>query len=129
MTLLLDTHVFIWLATEPDRLTPRARALCQDVAHDLVLSLASIWEMQIKHQLGKLTFATSLADMIALQQAVNGITLLPIELAHVLALQALPPLHKDPFDRMLLAQTMVEGLTLLTADGTLPAYPVSMLHV
>jgi PIN domain nuclease of toxin-antitoxin system len=127
--LLLDTHVFIWLATEPSMLSPRAYALCQDAANDLVLSIASIWEMQIKYQLGKLTFEVPLEQILSTQRAVNEITILPIELAHVLALQTLPPLHKDPFDRMLIAQSTVEDLALLTADSTLSAYPVRVFSV
>ncbi len=127
MKLLLDTHIFIWLATEPGSLSPRARLLCQDPDNELLLSIGSIWEMQIKRQLGKLAFVTPLADLIAVQQAVNRIALLPIELAHILALQTLPPLHKDPFDRLLIAQANVEDITLLTTDSTLPGYQVRMV--
>ena len=125
--MLLDTHIFIWLVTEPDALSLETQTLCRDRDNDLLLSLASIWEMQIKHQLGKLTFAVSLADLISIQRVANRIALLPIALAHVLALQELPVLHKDPFDRMLVAQARVENLTLLTADGALPAYPVRIV--
>ncbi len=127
MGLLLDTHIFIWLATEPATLSPRTWALCQDLDNELLLSIASIWEIQIKHQLGKLAFVTPLAELIAIQRKVNRVTLLAVEPAHIFALQELPPLHKDPFDRMLIAQTKVEDITLLTADGTLPGYQVRMV--
>ncbi|HXT34299.1 MAG TPA: type II toxin-antitoxin system VapC family toxin [Chloroflexota bacterium] len=128
MRLLLDTHVFLWLAIEPESLSARARALCQDSEHELLLSFASIWEMQIKQQLGKLTFATPLADLIAVQRVGNRIALLPIALAHILALADLPLLHKDPFDRLLIAQANTEGITILSADSTLPAYQVRLIH-
>lgn len=108
MKLLLDTHIFIWLATDPGKLPLQARAACQDLNNTLVLSVASVWEIQIKHQLGKLTLVTPLERIIADQQVVNAITLLPVELTHVLALHALPPLHRDPFDRILVAQARVE---------------------
>ena len=75
MKLLLDTHIFIWLATEPGALPVRARTLCHDLENELLLSIASIWEMQIKHQLGKLNFVTPLTELIATQCSVNGIAL------------------------------------------------------
>jgi PIN domain nuclease of toxin-antitoxin system len=125
--LLLDTHIFIWLVTEPESLSPRARTLCEDPENELLLSFASIWEMQIKHQLGKLAFAMPLADLIAVQRVGNRIALLPIALAHILALAELPLLHKDPFDRLLIAQANMEGITLLTADSALPAYQVRLI--
>jgi PIN domain nuclease of toxin-antitoxin system len=124
---LLDTHIFIWLVTEPDALSPQARTLCRDRDNELLLSIASIWEIQIKHQLGKLALAASLTDLVAVQRVANRIALLPITLAHVLAIQELPFLHKDPFDRMLVAQTRVEDITLLTADYALPAYQIRMV--
>ncbi len=127
MKLLLDTHVFIWIATDPERLSPRARALCQDLDNVLVLSVASVWEMQIKIQLGKLMLPAPLDQLVEDQRAVNALTLLPIELPHVLALQGLPPLHKDPFDRMLIAQASVQSATLLTADEKLMGYPIGTL--
>jgi PIN domain nuclease of toxin-antitoxin system len=110
-------------------LSPGARAACEDLGNTLVLSVAGVWEMQIKQQLGKLALVTPLERVIADQQAVNAVTLLPVELAHVLALSALPPLHRDPFDRILVAQAIVEDATLVTADGRLPGYPVNIFRV
>ena len=127
MKLLLDTHIFIWWASEPDKLSPQLLALCEDRANDLVLSVASVWEMQIKLQLGKLQLKSPLQELIASQQQTNDIIVVPIELAHVLALQHLPTPHKDPFDRLLVAQAMVEGAILLSVDEVFAGYPVTVL--
>lgn len=104
MKLLLDTHTFIWWDSEPAKLSPRVLALCQDRQNMLLLSVVSIWKMQIKSQLGKLRLALSLKEIVASQQQTNNIELLPITLEHVLALENLPAYHKDPFDRLLVAQ-------------------------
>jgi PIN domain nuclease of toxin-antitoxin system len=128
MRLLLDTHVFIWWADAPERLTSNALAALEDDTNDLILSVVSLWEIQIKIQLGKLKLARPLKELVESQQATNGLQLLPIELPHVLALAALPLHHKDPFDRMLIAQSMVEDLTLITADDKLAAYPAKLLR-
>ena len=103
MNLLFDTHIFIWWDSAPARLSSQVLGLCQDPAHRLWLSVASVWEMQIKYQLGKLQLQQALAAIVARQQQVNRITLLPVDLVHVLALEQLPVHHKDPFDRMLIA--------------------------
>jgi len=123
----LDTHTFIWLDNDPDRLSSQVFALCADKNHELLLSMASIWEMQIKLLLGKLTLPLPLAAMIAGQQLTNRLKILPIEIPHILELAALPDYHKDPFDRMLIAQTRVEGLTLLTDDAHIAKYPVAVV--
>lgn len=102
MKALLDTHVFIWWDSAPDKLSPRARAVCQAWTNLLLLSVASAWEMQIKLQLGKLQLRLPLAEVIADQQQTNTIHVLPVALEHVLALQGLPAHHKDPFDRLLI---------------------------
>src|SRR5690349_15404624 len=104
MNLLLDTHTFIWWDSQPAQLSAQALALCQDVANTLFLSLVSVWEMHIKQQLGKLQFQQPLADLIAAQQESNGVHILPIRLEHIYAVGALPYHHKDPFDRLLIAQ-------------------------
>jgi PIN domain nuclease of toxin-antitoxin system len=103
MKLLLDTHIFIWWDSNPDQLSAQARSLCADADNTLLLSLASVWEMQIKSQLGKLTFHRPLADSISSQQQTNGLEILPIELRHLFALSQLPQYHKDPFDPLLIA--------------------------
>ena len=109
MKLLLDTHTFIWWVSDHIKLSRKALALCQDPANTIMFSVASAWEMQIKLQLGKLRLALPLADIITGQQQSNNIEILPVNLAHVLALGSLPGHHKDPFDRLLIAQTNVEG--------------------
>lgn len=128
MKLLLDTHIFIWLDSEPNKLSPHIRALCTNSTNLLLLSVVSIWEMQIKAQLGKLNLALPLQQIVMEQQMTNGIQVIPIELAHVLALDGLPTPHKDPFDRLLIAQAIVEGATILTADRIFASYPVPVLH-
>jgi PIN domain nuclease of toxin-antitoxin system len=127
MKLLLDTHTFIWWDSEPAKLSPQVLALCQDRTNSLLLSVASIWEMQIKLQLGKLKLDLPLVEIIEGQQQRNNIEVLPVALAHVLALQNLPPHHKDPFDRLLIAQANVEGATLLCNDPVFAKYPVNTL--
>ena len=127
MKLLLDTHVFIWWDSEPASLSSQALALCQDRANTVLLSVASVWEMQIKLQLGKLKLSLPLAEVIESQERINNIEVLPIILAHVLALQNLPAHHKDPFDRLLIAQANVEGAVLISGDPILAKYPVKLL--
>lgn len=127
MKLLLDTHAFIWWDSEPTKLSPQVLALCQDSANTLLLSVASVWEMQIKLQLGKLRLDIALAEIVSSQERVNNLTILPITLAHVLALNDLPAYHKDPFDRLLIAQTNVENATLLSNDPQFAQYPVSVM--
>ncbi len=126
MNLLLDTHIFIWWSVEPDKLPRHARVLCEDDANTLILSVASVWEMQIKSQLGKLVLIKPLDDVIKDQQETNDIIVLPVELAHVLALQGLPTPHKDPFDRLLIAQAIVEDICLLSVDKVFLDYPVQL---
>ncbi len=127
MKLLLDTHTFIWWDSEPAKLSPQVRALCQDRTNSLLLSVASVWEMQIKFQLGKLKLNLPLVEIIESQQQRNNIEVLPVALAHVLALQDLPPHHKDPFDRLLIAQANVEVATLLCNDPVFAKYDVNAL--
>lgn len=126
MKLLLDTHIFIWWDSEPAKLSESVLALCTDSAHELVVSVASLWEIQIKRQLGKLNLRLPLGEIVAHQQETNGITVLPVAQAHVVALEQLPSLHKDPFDRILVAQALVEGATLVSADPVLKSYPVEV---
>jgi PIN domain nuclease of toxin-antitoxin system len=127
MKLLLDTHTFIWWDSEPGRLSPRVLALCQDRENVVLFSVASAWEMQIKLQLGKLKLTLPLAQVIEGQRQTNNIQVLPVALAHVLALQSLPAHHKDPFDRLLIAQANAENAVLLSSDQAFAKYPVKLL--
>jgi PIN domain nuclease of toxin-antitoxin system len=127
MRLLLDTHVFLWWDGDLQRLSPAARAAFDDRGNVLLLSVASVWEMQIKLQLGKLKLLIPLARIVEEQQRANGLEVLPVTLRHVLALEALPLVHKDPFDRLLLAQASAEEATLVSADSIFASYPVKLL--
>ncbi|MDE2005249.1 MAG: type II toxin-antitoxin system VapC family toxin [Rhodospirillales bacterium] len=122
MKLLLDTHVLLWAAGAPKRLPRAARALLEDDGNELLFSAASLWEIAIKQQLGREDFR---ADPRLLRRGLldNLYVELPVTGAHAAALDLLPPLHKDPFDRMLIAQALVEGITLVTADAALTKYP------
>jgi len=127
MKLLLDTHAFVWWDSEPAKLSPRVLALCQDRANVVLLSVVSIWEMQIKIQLGKLKLNLPLAKVIESQQQTNNIKILPITLDHVLALNDLPAHHKDSFDRLLIAQAIVEDAVLVSSDPIFAKYTVELL--
>jgi PIN domain nuclease of toxin-antitoxin system len=127
MRILLDTHIFIWWDNDPHQLPPQARVLCEDPDNTLVLSVASVWEMQIKQQLGKLNLRLPLTALVEDQQQANGIEVLPVSLVHVLALDSLPHHHKDPFDRLLIAQANAEGIGLLSVDAVFKQYDVKLL--
>lgn len=122
MKLLLDTHILLWAAGQPDRLTEEARALIAAAENELFFSAANLWEILIKRGLGREDFR---ADARVLQRALldNGYSELPIASEHVVASDGLPPIHKDPFDRILVAQATVEGIPLMTADETVARYP------
>lgn len=126
MKLLLDTHTFIWWDSQPNKLSQTALALLQDRSNILLLSAASIWEIQIKLQLGKLTLNRALLEIIESQQQINQIEVLPVKLDHVLALDILPVIHKDPFDRLLVAQAKGEKATLVSRDPIVAQYPVNV---
>ena len=128
MKLLLDTHIFIWWADQPEKLSPVSLSALQDEANELLLSVASVWEMQIKMQLGKLKVSLPFKELLKNQQEANDLTVLPIALTHVLTLDGLPFHHKDPFDRLLIAQSISEGLTVVTADSQFSAYSVKLLE-
>jgi PIN domain nuclease of toxin-antitoxin system len=125
--LLLDTHTVLRWDDDPGRLPAEVLERCQDQENDLLLSVASVWEMQIKLQLGKLSLTLPLSELISGQQRTNALEILPVSLPHVLSVGDLPPHHKDPFDRLLVAQANVEGALLVSADPALRAYPVHLL--
>ena len=124
MRYLLDTHVFIWWDNHRSRLSPKALALCEDLDNDIYLSIVSVWELQIKSLLGKLTLPLPLVETIEQQITQNRLQILPLQLDHVYAIAQLPDLHKDPFDRLLLAQVVAEGLQFITADAEIQKYPL-----
>jgi PIN domain nuclease of toxin-antitoxin system len=122
MKLLLDTHLLLWAAGQPERLPAEARDLIDSADNDLYFSAASIWEVVIKAGMGREDFKL---DARVLRRGLqdNGYGELPIGSEHVVAIDNLPTLHKDPFDRVLVAQAQVEGITLLTADHVVARYP------
>ena len=128
MRLLLDTQIFIWWADIPEKLSKPVLSALEDDSNDLLLSVASVWEMQIKIRLGKLKVSLPLAELVHSQQAANDIHILPVALPHVLALETLPFHHKDPFDRLLIAQSIEEDATLVSVDPQFSSYPVKLLQ-
>ncbi|MGO8671953.1 MAG: type II toxin-antitoxin system VapC family toxin [Capsulimonadaceae bacterium] len=127
MRLLLDT--VLWLDGEPDKLSQAAQSALNGPGVQRYLSTASIWEIVIKVGIGKLSLRdnTPLRDVLAQQRCRNRLRILPVAADHAMAVQDLPALHKDPFDRMLIAQTLFEDMTIITADTVIPNYPVRTL--
>lgn len=121
MRLLLDTHVFLWLLSAPEKLPSAVVAACQDRNNDVLLSVASLWEIQIKHQRNKIDLGLPLHEIVAELTRAGTVTVLPIEARHVLAIYDLPLHHQDPFDRLLVAQARTESAVLVMSDATLRA--------
>jgi PIN domain nuclease of toxin-antitoxin system len=126
--ILLDTHVFLWLLTEPQRLGEH-RALAEDPGTERLLSAASSWEIAIKYGLGRLPLPEEPQRYVPSRIRAIGAVALPIEHSHALAVATLEPLHRDPFDRLLVAQAGVLDVPILTADPLVAAYPVRTLFV
>ncbi len=124
MKVLLDTHIVIWALIHPGRLSPRVTRLLTDRKTDIVVSSASIWELGIKYHSGKMPEMARIFPRIEHHLARLGTTPLPIKHEHALMASSLPDIHKDPFDRMLVAQALVEGLPLITNDAILERYSV-----
>jgi PIN domain nuclease of toxin-antitoxin system len=124
---LLDTHAFLWFTTGESRLTDTARELISDPRNEILLSMASLWEMAIKASSGKLVLNPSFDTAILGQMAHNDIRLLGIEVAHVREVLSLPWHHRDPFDRLLIAQAKAESLPVISVDGVFDSYPVSRI--
>lgn len=124
MNALIDTHVFVWMVTDPTRVTPTMRNYLADPDYTIYLSVASVWELVIKAATGKLSLGRPVADSVAQQLAENPLKLLTVSSAHALRVAELPLIHRDPFDRMLVAQALVEDAVLLTVDPDIRQYPV-----
>ena len=127
MNLLFDTHSFLWWNDSPQMLPPRVLSACQDTHNQLFLSVVSAWEIQIKQQIGKLKKQSPLSKVIERQVQVNRLRILPVRLEHILAIEHLPLLHRDPFDRLLVAQAITEKQALLSRDGFIQQYNVTTL--
>ena len=129
MRILLDTHVFLWWIADDARLTPAARAVIADPANDIHFSVISAWEIAVKTRLGRLVLPEDPERFIPQQVAKNGFLPLPLHLRHALRVGALPDVRRDPFDRLLVAQAVIEGLHVLTADPSFRGYPVEVIGV
>lgn len=127
MRLLLDTHVFLWYITADPKLPATFQAASQDPANEVYLSVASVWEAIIKYHLGKLPLPAPPAEHLPRQREAHGIASLPIDEGVMPHLAGLPPIHRDPFDRLLVAQALQHGLTLATVDPEVAAYPLPLL--
>ena len=123
----MDTHIFLWAITEDTRLTSEQKALYQNGSNELYLSVVSIWEMLIKTGLGKLQLPLPAANYIAKQIEKNRLQSLSIRPSHLAELEDLPPIHRDPFDRMLVAQARAERMPILSADPVMRKYEVTIL--
>lgn len=127
MRLLLDTHVFLWLIVGDERLKGSHEATLRDPANEVFLSVVSVWEIMIKHALGRLPLSSPPAVYFATQRQRHGIASLALDEPSIAQLASLPDIHRDPFDRMLICQAQQHQLTLVTADKLLSSYPVSLL--
>lgn len=127
MRLLLDTHVFLWLITDDVRLPARFRNASSDTSNEVFLSVASVWEAVIKFLAGKLPLPEAPETYLPRQRDIHNISALPIHEETITHLAQLPSLHRDPFDRIIVAQALHQGMTLLTVDEQVRAYPITTL--
>ena len=127
MRLLLDTQAWLWMHVAPDRLSAEVRDQLVDPAHDLLLSAASSWEIAIKYGLGKLPLPESPERYVPARMRESGVEPLPVSHAHALRVAALPARHRDPFDRVLVAQAQLDDLSLVTSDAVFAHYDVSVV--
>jgi PIN domain nuclease of toxin-antitoxin system len=127
MMLLLDTHTFIWYVTDNSRLSNQVLQLINDQDNQILISIVSLWEIAIKQSLGKLSFNQKFEIFITQQLSLNDFTLLDIKVSHLAQVSTLPLHHRDPFDRLLIAQSIVENIPVLSADTIFDAYPIQRL--
>jgi len=127
MIFLIDTHTFIWYVTDNSRLSNQVLELINDENNQIFLSIASVWEMGIKYSLGKLTFNLPFETFINQQLTINDFTILDINISHITAVTQLPLHHRDPFDRILIAQAIVENIPIISVDNKFDAYPIQRL--
>jgi len=124
---IADTHAFIWFITDSSQLSAKSKALLESPENERLLSTASIWEIAIKASLGKLSFKRPLEQLLPEQIALNYFQVLDVSLPHALRIASLPMLHRDPFDRMLIAQALTENLPILSSDNALDAYGIQRI--
>ena len=127
MRAILDTHAFIWWVLDIPRLSADARSMLEDGANEFLFSAASAYELTIKAQSGRLTLPEPADSYVPSRLAANAFEPMPIELAHAVRAGMLPAIHRDPFDRMLVAQAQIEGLPILTADPAISRYDVETI--
>jgi PIN domain nuclease of toxin-antitoxin system len=127
MRLLIDTHAFLWAASDKDRLSERARSLIEDASNEIYVSSASLWEIAIKIGIGKLRLTSPYETFIAKQLAITNILVLSSSIRHYAALAALPVHHKDPFDRLIIAQSIVEATPIVSIDAKFDTYLVNRI--
>lgn len=127
MKVLIDTHVFIWYVQNSEKLIDSATRLINDGRNEILFSTASIWEMAIKQSTGKLNLSNPYASFIKDQMKLNDIDLLPITIEHLEIVASLPFHHRDPFDRLLISQVLVENISILSVDIAFDAYPIKRI--
>lgn len=129
MTILLDTHTFLWFIDDSPKLSQTAKTLIENSENDRILSIASLWEMAIKLSLNKLELDTDddFETFISSQLRINDINILPIQLRHLQSLSQLPFYHRDPFDRIMIAQSQVEQIAFISADQQFDAYGIQQI--
>jgi len=127
MRLLLDTHTFIWYVTDNPRLSANVKLLIEDENNEKLVSIASIWEMAIKHSIGRLNFSLPFMEFVRQQLSVSNIGLLEINLNHIEVVASLPLHHRDPFDRLIIAQSMAQQIPVLSVDVIFDAYAIARL--
>jgi PIN domain nuclease of toxin-antitoxin system len=126
---LLDTHVFLWAIMDDPRLAARHKKAYLDPRNEMYLSIASVWEMLIKVGVGKIPLPSPATRYLANQLERNRISVLGVRMPHLIELEGLPPIHRDPFDRMLVAQARSENMPIASADSAISKYPVKVLSV
>jgi len=124
--LLLDTHAFLWWVADDERLSPRAAALIAEPSNEVLVSAAIAWEVVVKSALGRVEVPTPVDRFLTDQIEANAFIPLPIHMRHALGLAALPQIHRDPFDRILVAQAVAEDLTIVSRDRVMGGYPVTV---
>ena len=125
MRLLLDTHTFIWYVTDNPKLSAHVKLLIEDENNEKLVSVASIWEMAIKHSIGRLNFSLPFIEFVGQQLTVSNIGLLEINLQHIEVVASLPLHHRDPFDRLIIAQSMAQQIPILSVDAIFDAYAIA----
>ncbi len=125
---LLDTHIFIWANKEPKKLSENIQKILSNPNNQLYFSMVALWEMQIKMQLGKLKVSTDLKQLIADIKQDNLYQILPIKDTHIINLENLPAIHRDPFDRLMISQAMIEDMTFLSVDNFVQQYSIKVIN-